>query len=236
MRTRVATGVKQVSDRPLQLAPSEVLKIRSRRRASRRGLTLIEVIVVIAIVAVVASLVTVAAFRGITEAKRRACGSNLRQIGLSLNLYTADNDGYWPSAPWYGVLRDGKVVAPKDIPRFKLSLTPYGLTEGNWFSPSDPYARRNVQGVFINRLLSSYQMSPVVHKYGRTTAAGFHFDPNQVSDPSNRVAFSLDAIARTDQTTGQTTHWYCQEPNINGLFFDGRVRAFSPQEPYVGSD
>ncbi len=61
-----------------------------------RGFTLIELLVVIAIVAILSTLVVSTAGVVKARAKMSRCQSNLRQIGVGIQLYVADNRGYLP--------------------------------------------------------------------------------------------------------------------------------------------
>ncbi len=57
-----------------------------------RGFTLIELLVVIAIVAVLAAILFPVFARAREKARQATCASNLRQIGLAVEMYKADHD------------------------------------------------------------------------------------------------------------------------------------------------
>ncbi len=65
------------------------------------GFTLIELLVVLAVVGILAALLLPALIRGKAAAQSAACKSNLRQLGLALNLYVNDYDKYPGNAAVY---------------------------------------------------------------------------------------------------------------------------------------
>lgn len=58
--------------------------------------TLIELLVVIAIIAILAALLLPVVVRSQEQGRTTVCLSNLRQIGISVQLYTQDNDNKMP--------------------------------------------------------------------------------------------------------------------------------------------
>jgi prepilin-type N-terminal cleavage/methylation domain-containing protein/prepilin-type processing-associated H-X9-DG protein len=78
---------------------------------SRHGFTLIELLVVIAIVAILAALLLPALSRSKKSARRTACTTHLKQLGLATETYVMDNEGYYPSSnasdKWPQAIRPG---------------------------------------------------------------------------------------------------------------------------------
>lgn len=75
----------------------------------RKGFTLIELLVVIAIIAILAAIL----FPAFTSAKRRAkvttCHSNMKQLGIAMQLYLGDWNGCYPDQAIVGCAYDGTV-------------------------------------------------------------------------------------------------------------------------------
>jgi len=67
-------------------------------RSQKKGFTLIELLVVIAIIAILAAILFPVFARARENARRASCQSNLKQLGLSIAMYTQDYDEKYPEA------------------------------------------------------------------------------------------------------------------------------------------
>lgn len=84
-------------------------------RKFEKGFTLIELLVVIAIIAILASILFPVFARAREQARKSACQSNLKQIGIGIAMYAQDHDETYPlgaageltetvSNRWYDVI------------------------------------------------------------------------------------------------------------------------------------
>jgi len=65
----------------------------------KHAFTLIEILVTIAIIAILAAIMFPVFARARENARRTSCLSNLKQLGLAIQQYVQDYDGYYPYIP-----------------------------------------------------------------------------------------------------------------------------------------
>src|SRR6476659_9762493 len=95
-----------------------------RRVSSRRAFTLIELLVVIAIIAILAAILFPVFAQAREKARATACLSNMKQLGLGLQMYAQDYDEMMPprNDGTYDFNDPSKTTFR---PNFLGSLTPY---------------------------------------------------------------------------------------------------------------
>lgn len=128
------------------MQPQLIFSEPSSQRVAKRAFTLIELLVVIAIIAILAAILFPVFARARENARRAACISNLKQIGLGVMQYTQDYDETYHNAynfnystAWYQayypyIKSDQIFVCPsaanRTIPDIKNDTGTYELSYG----------------------------------------------------------------------------------------------------------
>jgi prepilin-type N-terminal cleavage/methylation domain-containing protein/prepilin-type processing-associated H-X9-DG protein len=97
---------------------------------TRKGCTLVELLVVIAVVAILSSILMPVFGRARAAARSTACVSNLHQIGQAFMLYVQDWEGNLPAAmPYTAVAPEGRA--------WMTALQPYVKDARIWVCPEN---------------------------------------------------------------------------------------------------
>ncbi len=102
-------------------------------RSSRRGFTLIELVVVIAIIGLLVALLVPAVQRARAAAARTECGNNLKQIGLAVHQYHDANKSLPAGVRW----QNGK--DPYQFASWLTFLLPYVEQQALWGATQNAY-------------------------------------------------------------------------------------------------
>jgi prepilin-type N-terminal cleavage/methylation domain-containing protein/prepilin-type processing-associated H-X9-DG protein len=165
--------------------------LRPSTRVKPRAFTLIEVLVVIAIIGLLAAILFPVFARARENARRTACASNLKQIGLGLLQYLQDFDEKMPASAYGGVAADSNNSSAY---KWMDAIFPYVKSEQIFVCPSDAGAR-----YVHSKSLKDGESTHDYGSYGQNGAYRLGGD-SQTPPRSSTYLVSVASIAAPSQT------------------------------------
>jgi prepilin-type N-terminal cleavage/methylation domain-containing protein len=187
------------------------------RPNAKRGFTLVELLVVIAIIAVLAAILFPVFLRAREAARAAACRSNLRQIGMAVQMY---RDDFGELPPRLSALHPGYIGEPR------LFLCPsdpeQGHREGNEFLEGDLHLKSGVSYDYLPNWVEAQKLD--------WWEPAPHYGPGrwEAMTPLSECAWHWATRFYKEQTGGQ-------RPGSKGWMFvltaGGSVRKYRVETP-----
>jgi len=206
-------------------------------RFTRTGFTLVELLVVIAIIAILAAIILPIGKRMMESSNASKCASNLRQLYVAANRWSADNDGWMLQQAPSGRNADNRINCG-----WPTALFPY-LTPGlDVWKSSDVGKRPN--GVFacpsskkLNDAVNStgygdYSKNIIVNRAIPATNAAYPSFKIGGMDNMSKIIFLADSDGFRDLSAFRSNGYIVNRHNgkANVLFYDGHVEALNSSD------
>lgn len=181
-----------------------------------RGFTLLELLVVIAIIGILAAILMPALNRARETARRAACISNLKQMGLGINMYSQD---------WYEKFPQSGSTANTQNDFAILILTGLYSTAPVFFCPSD---QNGVKSISAKRFCLGYtgvNCTTPCSSANRCISYAYAFSLTSMDEVDTAVVVDRSGsdglLWEEDLTAGVLKNH--KDSGVNALFADGHA-------------
>lgn len=195
----------------------EGVKVRMFTR-KEKGFTLIELLVVIAIIAILAAILFPVFAKAREKARQSSCQSNIKQIALSLNMYSQDYDECFPAQGAVGTastatIDSNYISADVNTPSWVGSLAPYMKSTKIFVCPTIGTGGKAIP---VSYAANAYVLNTIASGLLKPTETVLIIDFPQVTTAETYTKIAYDITPNT----GMSVH----SDGANIGFIDGHVK------------
>ncbi|MSU32821.1 MAG: prepilin-type N-terminal cleavage/methylation domain-containing protein [Pedosphaera sp.] len=177
------------------------------RRPRFGGFTLIELLVVIAIIAILASMLLPALAKAKQQAKRTACLSNLRQVGIANTIYAMDNLDTSLECAGGGTVQFVLSPIARNLSA-SLGLLVTSNTPSCWACPNLPdlpfYDNGGSSGMKLDQWAIGYQFFGGMTEWNNPAGVFPSRSPVKLSTSQPHWVWAADCVAKIGGKWGKT--------------------------------
>lgn len=220
------------------------------QKRARRRFTLIELLVTVAVIAMLAALLLPALKSAKEMGRRTACQNKLKQMGICLQMYAGDFQGFLPAGQAAGNTWD-EMLMPYLENRFYSSGTSY-ITQPHFHCPSSsgwasqPTKPERWLGLALNGYIAKYftsastlsghkpvvNVSWIVHPANLYTMGELELTDGEKNEYGTYNTFSTYIIPDSSINLMSWRHENAQ----NILFADGHTRSYKRKGTTISND
>jgi prepilin-type N-terminal cleavage/methylation domain-containing protein/prepilin-type processing-associated H-X9-DG protein len=213
-----------------------------KRRTNKSGFSLIELLVVITIISILLSILMPVLGKARTSAMQLKCTHNLKQINMTIQLYTDDYGNTFPCATdplpsgvWLWMGRGWRSLVSSYLGNSINEKNPSIL-----YCPEDKVSKEKYESTSYSYSMSFYHSPEQIDSMSSTKDTYENALPSvpqkitNVKKPSEKIIFGewLSNHKPVDNDKG----WWCWEGKRNYLFADGQIKVLEAGQILAAHD
>lgn len=199
---------------------------------NKKGFTLIELLVVIAIIAILAAILFPVFASARNSARKTACLSNCKQIGMGLQMYCQEYDGCGPMSN-YPSTTVSEIVGIAHVWYFDL-IHPYTKSVKIWACPSrkgEWAGAKSDVGYALNLGTASLSFSPTAPAYETVSLDSLPNPAKMIAIMDGPPGWGVNPAMLTP-LCWSVFHYATKahDGTLSCTFYDGHAKAYKPSQ------